>query len=575
MTLLQFIESKLNEDTSIGDLARDAKEDKEFKKRKTDKERFSYLEFQTQRGGTVDVFNEFIEEFRIINSPLNNINYKIGTRYTNRELMELAVMEMRKSIPDPNRKDKKSNPKVGAVIATKDGILIGQSHRGELRIGDHAEFTAIERHHRGTKLDGYQIFATLEPCAPGARNHPKLSCAERIANARIGKVFIGAIDPDPSVAGEGRDFLIANKIKVDYFDADLQDIIIRENQKFFDDAKIRADQAKHSAFNPASSVLTQELQNFDLTDLSEEAQQELVQRMDLNVKVGSAGFHKFLLQLNLLHQTSKSKVIKPTGLGLLLLGRNPQVEFEQARIKFTIEQSVGDARIKDLEGPILLMPEKAENLLDLTFLPEINRENFHREEVVDISKKLLRELIVNAIVHRDYTIKDKQIRIVASKEKIEIWSPGEPIVHIEKFKTFEVPSISRNPKLAYIFFKAGLVEERGIGMKELKAFKDDNDLPDPDFRMDEGYFVITIHRKKLKNGVPRKDEKVDSIIANLKDEELKGYEYLKLRKKVSKKQYAEYLQLDEKKAQRQLSKFKELKLVKQEGKGRATEYVLL
>ena len=224
---------------------------------------------------------------------------------------------------------------------------------------------------------------------------------------------------------------------------------------------------------------------------------------------------------------------------------------------------------------ILLMPEKAENLLDLTFLPEINRENFHREEVVDISKKLLRELIVNAIVHRDYTIKDKQIRIVASKEKIEIWSPGEPIVHIEKFKTFEVPSISRNPKLAYIFFKAGLVEERGIGMKELKAFKDDNDLPDPDFRMDEGYFVITIHRKKLKNGVPRKDEKVDSIIANLKDEELKGYEYLKLRKKVSKKQYAEYLQLDEKKAQRQLSKFKELKLVKQEGKGRATEYILL
>jgi ATP-dependent DNA helicase RecG len=498
--------------------------------------------------------------------------FEIGKKYTPRQLMELAVEEMEKSIPDPNRNDNKPNPKVGAVIATQDGILIGKSHRGELRIGDHAEFTAIERHHRGTKLDGYVIYATLEPCAPGARNHPKLSCAERITNARIAKVYIGAIDPDPSVAGEGRDFLKANNIEIDYFDSDLYDIIYNSNKKFFDDAKIRANDAQNRTLTPTPTILTKELQNFDMTDFSEEAQQELVNRMNLNVKVGSEGYYKFLLQLGLLHRGAKSKLIKPTGLGLLLLGRNPQVEFEQARIKFTIEQSVGDARIKDIEGPILLMPEKAESLLDLSFLPEINRENFHRDEIVDISKRLLRELIVNAIVHRDYTIKDKQIRIVASKEKIEVWSPGEPIVHIEKFRTFEVPSISRNPKLAYVFFKTGLVEERGIGMKELKSFKDNNQLEDPDFRMEEGYFVITVHRKKL---VDSRIKKSITAPLELKDDELKGYEYLKLQKRVSKKQYAEYLKIDEKKAQRQLVKFKEIKLVKQEGKGPATEYVLI
>jgi ATP-dependent DNA helicase RecG len=218
------------------------------------------------------------------------------------------------------------------------------------------------------------------------------------------------------------------------------------------------------------------------------------------------------------------------------------------------------------------MPEKAADLLDLSFLPEINRENFHREEIVDISKRLLRELIVNAIVHRDYTIKGKQIRIVASKEKIEIWSPGEPIVHIEKFKIFEVPSISRNPKLAYIFFKAGLVEERGIGMKELKAFKDDNQLADPSFRMEEGYFVITIYRKKLNRF---KNNTIVNKSEGLKEDELKGYEYLKIQKRITKKQYAEHLKIDEKKAQRQLVKFKEMNLVKQEGKGPSTEYVFV
>ncbi len=103
-----------------------------------------------------------------------------------------------------------------------------------------------------------------------------------------------------------------------------------------------------------------------------------------------------------------------------------------------------------------------------------------------------------AIVHRDYTIRDKQVRVIASKEKIEIWSPGAPIIGLDKFKKFEVPPISRNPKLAYIFFKTGLVEERGIGMKELKAFRDDNSLPSPTFRIEHDYFIITVFRKKTK-----------------------------------------------------------------------------
>ena len=352
------------------------------------------------------------------------IKYKVGNKYTLRELMELAVAEMRKSIPDPNRDNDKPNPKVGAVIATQDGILISTSHRGELRIGDHAEFTAIERKNRGEKLDGNIVYATLEPCAPGARNHPKLSCAERIVNARIAKVYISHIDPDPSVSGQGRDFLISNDIVIDYFDSDLVDIIYKENKKFFDDAVIRAHEYNPNPILPKPTILTQGLGNFDIKDLSEEAQQDLIDRLNLSSKIASDGFIKYLTQLGLVFKSDDSDTIRPTGTGLLLLGRNPQLEFEQSRIKFTIEQSVGDAKIKDIEGPLLLMPSKVEDLLNLSFLPEINREKFHREEIVDISIKVLRELIINAIVHRDYTIKDKQVRIVASKEKIEIWSPG-------------------------------------------------------------------------------------------------------------------------------------------------------
>ncbi|HED38654.1 MAG TPA: hypothetical protein ENI76_10505, partial [Ignavibacteria bacterium] len=412
------------------------------------------------------------------------------------------------------------------------------------------------RKNRGKKLDGYVIYATLEPCSPGARNHPKLSCSERIVNARFSKVYIGHIDPDPSVSGEGRDFLISNNIEIDYFDSDLVDIIYNENKKFFDDAEIRAHEYNPNPKLPKPTILTQELNNFDLKDLSEEAQQDLIDRLNLSFKITSSGFTKYLTQLGLVY---KSDTIRPTGVGLLLLGRNPQLEFEQSRIKFTIEQSVGDAKIKDIEGPLLLMPGKVEDLLNLSFLPEINREKFHREEIVDISLKLLRELIINAIVHRDYTIKDKQVRVVASKEKVEIWSPGAPIISLEKFKSFNVPPISRNPKLAYIFFKTGLVEERGIGMKELKAFKDNNSLPDPTFRMENDYFIITVFRKIAKQ-VEITREMVISFIKEMG--------------KISSGDYSKYFNVTPKTASRHLNKLVDDGTLDREGEKKGTKYFL-
>lgn len=126
-----------------------------------------------------------------------------------RKYMELAIAAMQKSIQEP-RQDKVS-PKVGAVLLKIDGEM-DTAYRGELRHGDHAEFTLLERKHRNDNVDGSTIFATLEPCAPGARKHPKLCCAERIVNARIKKVYIGIEDPDPSVDRKGIQFLIDNGI---------------------------------------------------------------------------------------------------------------------------------------------------------------------------------------------------------------------------------------------------------------------------------------------------------------------------------------------------------------------------
>ena len=126
-------------------------------------------------------------------------------QYEPRQLMEMAVEVMQQSVPEP-RTDGKASPKVGAVLVKPDGT-VETACRGELRHGDHAEFTLLERKNRGNKLDGSILFATLEPCAPGARRDPKVDCAERIRLARIKEVWIGIQDPDPKVARKGIEHL--------------------------------------------------------------------------------------------------------------------------------------------------------------------------------------------------------------------------------------------------------------------------------------------------------------------------------------------------------------------------------
>ena len=151
-----------------------------------------------------------------------------------RAMMEKALEAMRLSVAE-KRKDDKATPSVGVVLCLLDG-KIETSYRGEFRSGDHAEYTLLERKHPATKLDGATLFTTLEPCAPGARTHPKMSCAERIVLARIKKVWVGLEDPDPTVDRKGIKHLQANGVEVEMFDPDLQGAIRAANKEFIDQA---------------------------------------------------------------------------------------------------------------------------------------------------------------------------------------------------------------------------------------------------------------------------------------------------------------------------------------------------
>ncbi len=149
---------------------------------------------------------------------------------SDREWMERAVDQARLSQGEPGR----ISPKVGAVVVNKDGEFLAQAHRGEDQDHkDHAEFYALEKKLESETLTDATVFTTLEPCFE--RSEAKIACAQRLVDRRVDRVFIGMLDPDPSVHGKGHMLLIENRIDVQYFDADLTRVIMELNRDFIRD----------------------------------------------------------------------------------------------------------------------------------------------------------------------------------------------------------------------------------------------------------------------------------------------------------------------------------------------------
>src|ERR1700761_9618101 len=266
--------------------------------------------------------------------------------------MEMAIEEMRKSQNEP-RPDGKVPPLVGAVILMKDGS-VHRAYRGELREGDHAEYTLIERKLTSVKLDGAILFTTLEPCVE--RNSPKVPCCRRTSNARISKVYVGIEDPDPTVDGKGIEHLENCGIPVEMFDRDLQQQITEANKEFIKQAVERRVAA------PRAAIVREMEKTVDKSydDLSAEALQKFITEAKLPYRIEDANFKQYLADLGAL-VIDQSGVAKATMAGILLFGHEPRLIYKQASLKAHIRFPNGHVEQTDFDDALVLLPEKIEN----------------------------------------------------------------------------------------------------------------------------------------------------------------------------------------------------------------------
>ena len=476
--------------------------------------------------------------------------------------MQMAIDAMHNSIPE-TRNDGKVSPKVGAVLIKEDGTIETAS-RGELRCGDHAEFTLLERKNRAEKLDGGILFATLEPCAPGARKHPKLGCAERIVNARIKEVWIGVEDPDPTVDRKGIKFLEDNGIKVKMFYPEFQKQINDANKDFLAQAIERANDVEEKK-NIVLSPLETSVKNSDLNQFSEKAINYYIEKAKLPYKFNSPELWQHFENIGVLERVSidQQESILPSGFGLLLFGENSREKYPQSVIKAKVKYGNNDSIPKDFEGPLVLIPKDIELWLEQVLHSEISREKFERTTNTLFPIKPLREAIINALVHRDYDLEGAKTYIEIDDSKITVKSAGLPVspISLEDVKAFRASSLSRNPRITYVFNKMGLMEESDLGMETFRMMQSKYDLPLPQYDFSAPYLSLVFSRSIENLNLTTSEV----AIQGLNNRELRGYEWVKSKEKVSKKEYAEHFKFDDKMAYRHLSKLKKLNLLTDNG----------
>jgi diaminohydroxyphosphoribosylaminopyrimidine deaminase/5-amino-6-(5-phosphoribosylamino)uracil reductase len=124
-------------------------------------------------------------------------NLSLGPASLDERFMRLALRQARKGLGKTS-----PNPAVGAVLVRDGAILSTGWHRRAG--GPHAEIEALSSLPNQESAAGATLYVTLEPCSTTGRTPP---CTDAIITAKIGRVVIGAIDPNPRHEGRGLDQL--------------------------------------------------------------------------------------------------------------------------------------------------------------------------------------------------------------------------------------------------------------------------------------------------------------------------------------------------------------------------------
>ena len=185
------------------------------------------------------------------------------------------------------------------------------------------------------------------------------------------------------------------------------------------------------------------------------------------------------------------------------------------------------------EGNVIEVLEKVLRTLDYKFIiKNISFEGMNRVETLEYPVPALREMLLNALVHRNYMGAPTQFRVYDNK--LQLWNHGTLPVGITLDKLSKShSSFPRNPILAEACFKCGYIDSWGSGIMKIVNSCKAAGLPTPSLEEDMGGFMVKLFKDRFSK------EQLEKL--GLNDRQMRVIEYVKKKGKITN---AEYQQLN-------------------------------
>lgn len=190
---------------------------------------------------------------------------------------------------------------------------------------------------------------------------------------------------------------------------------------------------------------------------------------------------------------------QPTNAGVLLFGQDPLYFFPGAYVQYVRyggeNQAAEVLRDRRLTGDFLTVLRGLEELaLDLAGARPVALEGFRERTIYDYPPRALRELFVNAVVHRNYESSTAPTRIDHFEDRLEIFNPGglHPALPLEQFP---VGNPYRNPILAEAARVLGYANRFNRGIALVEEQLSVNDSPKAEFQLAYPSSFMVVVRK--------------------------------------------------------------------------------
>ncbi|RIK77613.1 hypothetical protein DCC62_09295 [candidate division KSB1 bacterium] len=278
-----------------------------------------------------------------------------------------------------------------------------------------------------------------------------------------------------------------------------------------DDGQIVGVSDPDAVMNTLANISRDNCQPFDetpvagttLADVDHEAFQKYFEKISRQ-PIAAAGISVELLLEHTRVATTVNETQRLTVAGLLIFGREPQRYMPQSRIsavRFLGNDSTADRlHPQEMAGTLPQLVNQCGDYVKLYNGVYTQIDGFVRREQPFCPPDVVREVVVNAVAHRDYSIAGSQIRLFFFDNHLEVRSPGRlpNSMTLESIRFYNYES--RNPLLAQFLNRLGFMEEFGSGIPNMIRQMRAHNGTEPEFALEGEEFVVRLFANGRRSG---------------------------------------------------------------------------